>query len=224
MTVFSSADDGATWTTGKQLGPTPASQGAYAQMVEIASGTVAVLYSIEDDHASSATLRLGYLGDGYAFSPLGDDFASPGLSVTGCRLRHVTGAPTIPDNALTALPFTTEEVDTHAFHSISTNTSRVTIPAGMGGYYRLIGNVMFSPNATGRRQARIVKNATLGGSQAAVADVPTNAAGETTVGFSADLVLLAAGDYVEVYAYQNSGGALGIKYEATTFTVIRVGS
>ena len=41
---------------------------------------------------------------------------------------------------------TTEIVDTNTFHSTATNTSRMTIPAGYGGKYRMELNITFAAN------------------------------------------------------------------------------
>lgn len=76
MQYFTSWDNGATWSSTLQLGPTPASQGTYAQLVEIAPGLIAAAYAIETSNTSS-TVYLAYLADGYGYSPAKDDFTDP---------------------------------------------------------------------------------------------------------------------------------------------------
>jgi hypothetical protein len=51
-------------------------------------------------------------------------------------------AQSIADNTHVALTFTTEEFDTHGFHSTSVNTSRVT--PTIAGYYRVSGAVFMT--------------------------------------------------------------------------------
>lgn len=70
-------DSGQTWTALTQLGATPASQGTYAQPCELAPGLIATVYAIEANQASSSTVYLTYLADGYGYSPAGDDFTDP---------------------------------------------------------------------------------------------------------------------------------------------------
>jgi hypothetical protein len=96
MQVRTSWDNGATWTSAAQLGPTPNSQGAYAQMVEIARGLVGVVYGIEQDVLSASTVYLGYIADGRGVTPLGD--ADPALGVMykgAAEAGLVGGAPTL---------------------------------------------------------------------------------------------------------------------------------
>ncbi|QDG61254.1 sialidase family protein [Pseudarthrobacter sp. NIBRBAC000502771] len=69
-------DNGLTWSTLTQLGAAPASQGTYAQPIEVAPGLIAVTYAIEASSTSS-TVTLAYLADGYGISPAGDDFSDP---------------------------------------------------------------------------------------------------------------------------------------------------
>ena len=45
------------------------------------------------------------------------------------------------NNAATLVAFATEDFDTDAFHSTSSNTSRITIPAGLGGKYLFTFNI-----------------------------------------------------------------------------------
>jgi hypothetical protein len=100
--------------------------------------------------------------------------------------------------------FDSELFDTNAFHSTSTNTSRMTVPTGYGGTYRVSANVLYDTNATGFRQLRLFKNGTL-------VFLSPEIAGSATVyvGHSITYTLpLAAGDYIELAINQSSGGNL----------------
>jgi hypothetical protein len=109
---------------------------------------------------------------------------------------------TIANNTYTALTFNTEQFDTNAFHSTSSNTSRFTIPAGYAGKYLINGQVLADNNATGTRSFYFYKNG-------AGFLYTTNVQGSTiepslTASYIADL---AVGDYVELFYWQNSGAS-----------------
>lgn len=163
-------------------------------------------------------------GDLYTFStsdarlPVGsndqilvaDSSTSTGLkwatqNAVGCAV-YSTATQSLTNNTLTALTFDAETYDTNAFHSTSTNTSRITIPAGYGGKYRIGGLVSFHPNATGRRELQLYKNGAV------------ISYGNTVIGNGSEFIgtymdwttTLVAGDYVELYALQSSGGSLTV--------------
>ena len=104
----------------------------------------------------------------------------------------------------TASNFDTEVFDTDAFHSTSTNTSRMTIPSGKDGKYLLLGRVCFVANTTGVRQGRLRKNGNL---IAVNTDTTPGSGGGQNIEVSG-IYSAVAGDYFEVAYWQNSGGAL----------------
>lgn len=124
---------------------------------------------------------------------------------SGCSLSMSTTV-IISGSTYTAITFNTEEFDTDAYHSTSTNTSRITIPAGKAGKYQVNAALMWS-NVTGDlRNILIYKN---GSSYQECAYIAAAADGRTHSQTS--LVMdLAVGDYIEVYAYQNKGTTVGI--------------
>ena len=121
----------------------------------------------------------------------------------GCAV-YSSATQSLTNNVLTALTWDTETYDTNGFHSTSSNTSRITIPSGFDGKYRIGGLVSFHPNGTGRRELQLYKNG------AALSY------GNTVIGNGSEFIgtymdwstTLVAGDYVELYALQSSGGAL----------------
>lgn len=128
----------------------------------------------------------------------------------------------IPNSVWTSISFNSEVYDSSALHDLVTNPSRVTIPANEGGQYLVLGHVPWVALATGTRQARILKNGT------AVYNLH-KIDGSATVQSSNrvdELLLLAAGDYVELQAWQNSGASLGVKGQSTgsqaSFAVVRM--
>ena len=75
----------------------------------------------------------------------------------GARVTH-SAAQTIVTATGSGLAFNTERYDPDGFHDNVTNNSRLTVPAGCGGRYLIIGNVSWTPNATGARQVNVTLN------------------------------------------------------------------
>lgn len=110
----------------------------------------------------------------------------------------------LPSSAWAAVTYDQSGVDTYGGHSNTTNPSRYT--AQVAGWYSVGGGASTAANATGQRGAAVARNGTRvqGGaamSQAASALSPTVPTPPT-------LAYLNVGDYLEIDAYQNSGGAL----------------
>lgn len=101
----------------------------------------------------------------------------------------------------TAVPMDTEVYDTDGIHSTSSNTDRFTIQTP--GLYHCVGTVNFGSNATGGRLVRLTKN----GVQVNADEAGPASGVGTELTCSAD-VQCAAGDYIQVQAYQSSGAAL----------------
>lgn len=97
-----------------------------------------------------------------------------------------------------------------AAHDTVTNNSRMY--ARTAGKYRITGQITFTSNATGTRAADIRMNAAgsnVGGTDVLVSTQSAlGSSTATSVPFQSPLVVFAAGDYVEMFAYQSSGGAL----------------
>lgn len=119
-------------------------------------------------------------------------------------LRQVVAQP-IPATAFTAVTFTAEDLDSHNGHSTTTNTSRyVCMRAGV---YEVAGGVAFAPNTTGYRIPAIARNGTIiPGSRVNALALPSGVV--ASIAARTIKVRLALGDYVELLAYQDSGGAL----------------
>jgi len=122
-----------------------------------------------------------------------------------CRIRN-SADQAIPNGAVTLVTFNTDVEDPTDMHSTVTNTGRVTI--AMPGIYSIVGNFCYEPNATGTRAMYIELNAV---TNLAESHVPVNSASYYTMFNIADIIRLAAGDYVSLYTYQNSGGNLNSK-------------
>lgn len=129
-----------------------------------------------------------------------------------CRVYRTTNQ-SIANTTTTALTFDAERVDVGGMHSTSSNTGRITIPTGEGGFYIIGANVQFAINGTGYRQLSLRLNgSTLIGTKSILATTgiaATNLAIEVAYQF-------AAGDYIEVTVAQSSGGALNVETAANT--------
>lgn len=116
-----------------------------------------------------------------------------------------SAAISLPTGAVTALTFNSERYDIGACHSTSSNTSRLTVPSGEAGKYLIGATVGFAANPTGYRAILLQVN---GVTTIAQQDAISLGAGSAMYLSICTENALAAGDYVELKAFQNSGGNL----------------
>lgn len=113
----------------------------------------------------------------------------------------------IPNNAFTALTWDQSLVDSYGGHSSVTNPSRYT--AQVPGWYDLDGGFSFAANVTGVRDGAWYKNGAQITTPGAGAVTGSPGAGSSPTQAMPGLqVFLNAGDYVELWVIQTSGGAL----------------
>ena len=138
-----------------------------------------------------------------------------------------SGAITIPNDDITALTFDSEDWDPLGFHSTTTNTDRLTIPAGLDGTYWMLGNAQFEANAAGQRIYEIalttasVANRVIGHIQHTATSAVNRMALAVPTLYQFD-----ADDYVQFRVYQNRGDTLDIRSVASWspyFMMIRIG-
>jgi len=131
-------------------------------------------------------------------------WAAPATSsFVGARAYDTTGT-SVSNATWTAIPLALETYDTSTFHDNVTNNSRMTVPADKAGYYQINAQGLWNTNTTGSRQIAIYKN----GSVAIYGVLPASAASGDIVSSVIFTLNLAVSDYVQMYAYQNSGGSL----------------
>lgn len=144
-------------------------------------------------------------GSNSSAAELGDCFdTKPRVRVYNSANQSVANAT---DQGLT---FDSERFDlpvTSPSHSTSSSTSRLTVASGNQGYYHIGCNVNFASNATGTRRLAFWVNGITTGTRIAHVVLPA-VSGAATVLTLTTYWALAAGDYVEVAAYQDSGAAL----------------
>lgn len=129
-----------------------------------------------------------------------------GGNVPTCRVSHNTSQSAISTGTETACLANTEAWDTDSMHSTASNTSRII--ATVAGEYELNWQVNFQANGTGVRWSYPKINATtdpqlysiIGANSAAAVSVP-----------GSGRLRLAAADFVEIMAFQDSGSSLTVR-------------
>ena len=138
------------------------------------------------------------------------DVAKPKLTpaLQGCSLRNsgnVNGGDIGGSGAVVAMTWDTEDWDSDGYHSTASNTDRITIPAGLGGYFLVLCQIEWPSNGTGFRRLSLV-NGTLG---TEFARHLWHAGGSATHFQQAfGVVQLAATDWIYVGLAQTAGAQL----------------
>ena len=139
----------------------------------------------------------------------------------GCSL-YKSGAQSVATLTNAVITFDSENFDTDAFHSTSTNTSRITIPSGKDGKYLISSTLIWASNSTAQRAMKLLKNGT---TYYEWCEDDANSSGIT--GFSGSIVLsLVATDYIEMVGSQNSGGNVNVNGGVTNtrFDIVYLGA
>lgn len=138
-----------------------------------------------------------------------------------------SGATSIATAALTAVPFDAEAYDDATpMHDNATNNTRLT--AATAGIYLVTGSLVYAAAAGGTIREAIIRKggATVYGGQQAP---PGGGAIRSDVTVAAQ-VDLAAAEYVELLAYQDSGAGLNVETSngttgtVTHFSMVRIGA
>jgi hypothetical protein len=124
--------------------------------------------------------------------------AASGSTFSGCYAFN-SGNVSLSNSTSTTISFDSELFDVDGYHSTTTNTSRLTVPTGKSGKFLVTFTATVS-NAANQVFLYIFKN----GSET-YRDQNFN--GSFTQNYEISRIIdLAAGDYVEVKVWQNSGG------------------
>lgn len=143
------------------------------------------------------------------------EWATPvsGTTFAGASI-YSTSAQTLSNATETTLTYTSEKYDTDAYFTVGTSNTRFTVPAGKAGKYLITATTGFVNNATGQRYAQIYVN----GTGVNLAQTPGVSASIDVYTYNSYVVSLAVSDYVELKAYQNSGGSLNVMGSASGVT------
>lgn len=118
-----------------------------------------------------------------------------------------TATQSVTHNSPTAVTFTeAEEYDTHAMHDVAVNPTRFTVPTGWGGLWLLHQVVYWPASVAGTAGSWLGKNGNAS-DRSAPGHVSVSASGNDGTTSGTVELLLNAGDYIEVFAYQFNGGA-----------------
>jgi hypothetical protein len=135
-------------------------------------------------------------------------------------ILHKTTTQSISQNTVTAVQFgvsDTEILDTDGFHDPSTNNSRITVPAGLGGLYQINFHAAW-PYSTGNGLIEGWAMHTRGATETRLGyeyDSSSSSTNEAS-GFSGSaLYPLQAGDIVQLYIFQSKAASLTFGNGAT---------
>jgi len=131
--------------------------------------------------------------------------AAGGSTFVGASV-YKTSSQSIASGSYVVLNYGSENFDTDAFHDTSTNNSRLTVPSGKAGKYSIQAVVSFANSAVGDRRIGFFKN----GSGLIFPSVVPPITADITILNGTTIVDLSVGDYMEVVAFQNTGGSLNI--------------
>ena len=138
---------------------------------------------------------------------LGMKWAAPAAGgFVGCSL-YASANITVANDSSPIVTWNSERFDTDAFHSTSSDTSRITIPSGKGGKYLVIVSGAYASNSTGFRAFYLRKNGS--GDIELIQTPPVSGSG---IIFGASTIInLVATDYIEITTNQTSGGNLNFQ-------------
>ena len=135
------------------------------------------------------------------------EWAAPAAGgFVGCSL-YASANITVANDSSPIITWNSERFDTDAFHSTSSDTSRITIPSGKGGKYLVIVSGAYASNSTGFRAFYLRKNGS--GDIELIQTPPVSGSG---IIFGASTIIdLVATDYIEITTNQTSGGNLNFQ-------------
>ena len=162
----------------------------------------------------------GYLLSVDSAEATGLKWAAPASAAfIGCSVYNSAGQ-SLANETLVALTWDSELYDTDAIHSTATNTSRFTVPSGLGGKWLLNVHIGWVSGNAGYRGLRPRINGTDNG-------FVYNYTAGTGISTEYSLVYnLSAADYIEIMGDQSSGGSLstgGTGATASRVTFTKVG-
>lgn len=144
--------------------------------------------------------------------------AAPSPTGAGVLVNASSGT-TVPSATYTTINWNSEIFDTDNFHSNTTNNSRLTIPAGLGGLYQVSVNLDYYSTVANVSIVRVLKN----GNEIVRAYYFHDGNSDN---FAKQLDFpyqLVATDYLEVQLYQQSG-ANRTAPSYGTFGIARIGA
>ncbi len=176
-----------------------------AGVCTITAGTATVNTSASLALAQYESGTLNFTSTSAAIFIKGAGAAAGGASFKGVSLWQSSDISLANDTTV-ALTWNSENFDTDAFHSTSTNTGRITIPSALDGKYHINGAISFAGGGAGFRRVDVLKNGTVFIYGANIASASASG-GTQMIPFSVLLDLVAT-DYVSISVSQASGGTI----------------
>ena len=175
--------------------------------------------------SGSTPARLGIGSTGQVLTVSGGvpSWATPsggGSTLVGCSITRTT-TQSIANSTWVALAFDSESFDTDGFHDNATNNSRITIPTGKGGKYLITSTIQWDASATGRRSLKIYIN---GVASSTYFTELSPTASTYPFNLFTGVLTLAAGDYIQTYVNQSSGGTMNPDGTVMFFNAIYLGA
>lgn len=199
--------DGTAWATWATLGSYSDEQARDAIGAALVAG-------------ANVTITVDDAGDHITIASTGGGGSS---TASGCRLRTTGTTQQVANTTFTAVTWPAEDFDTDAYHDTSTNTDRITIPSGKDGKFLLSATVFLSYVSGGQTGTERIIEIRKNGTGVARAEAYTPGAHACHV--STGLISAIAGDYFQVFVYQDSGGIWSVDTAAySTFSLSRAGS
>lgn len=158
----------------------------------------------EDDMASDSDTKVPTQQSVKAY--VDDNVGGAANAFVGARVTK-SAAQSIATGTWVALTFDTETFDTDSIHDTVTNTSRLTVPTGMDGGWIVSGQATFNSLADGVLYGVEIH---LNGSAVTRTLSYSGKASAFPSATVSDILSLTAGDYVELFARQDTGSSLGV--------------
>lgn len=151
------------------------------------------------------------------------------IAFDGCRVTN-SGNISLLNATTTLMTFDTETFDTGTYHSTGLNTGRLVAPTT--GKYVISGCVSFAAEGTPTDNIRLLSiRLNAAGSGAGGTLIGNQEIGSPTLATTYDVSLmivhaLTAADYVELFAYQNSGETINANLATAPshFSIARLGA
>jgi hypothetical protein len=133
-----------------------------------------------------------------------------GVAGNGPAFSASSGALSVPNSTFTKIPFGTEAYDTNSNYDVGLYRFTPTV----AGYYSIYARVFMGPSA-GRGGISIYKN---GGDVAQTLGIGSAVNGGVSYTGQAIVSCNGSTDYIEAFAYQESGSSISINTNATLTT------
>lgn len=140
-------------------------------------------------------------------------------SPNGAQISRTGAAQSLTSGSVTAIQFDTEDRDNNNYANLGTNNTRLTVPTA--GWYVICGVVQFNAAANGIRDIGIRVNGS--GNRYGFQRQPGSASLNQTLATST-ILYLAANDYVELMAAQDSGGSVNSNVTAGQWPLLSIHS